>query len=526
MRKISKKLIAIAMATVMSCTVLTTTASAAWVKNDKGTAWQNADGTYAKSKWMTMKNGNKYYIKADGTRATGLLSMKNKQGGKDYYFFNDSGIMQTGWQSVKGDVYYFKADGIAATGMQVIGNYTYKFSSDGKWDSKVYSKDGKKDVTSTVKVNELVPVASTDRSAEYGKVKKITGEKPATITINGLTYRTDADNSIAGSKQIYVFPQGNYYTKSNINIANCTDADVECLKYLNDIEILSLVTCSEDLMTAKTDKEHSIQITTQGAYVTPSKITNLDFCYYMPNLKYVEINNAPYLTDISGLSACKNLKEVTIRNSGVKNLDGLENLTKIDRFYALNTRLENLNGLVNCKNLRTVFVENSYLNDISALANKERLKTLTLDTSRRLKDISVIETCKNITEVYLDGCNSVMDWSSLERLTNLKSYRIRYASKSSNAAQVRDTLKNRGIQWGIYDALDYDVMKDAPHKSIVSAGCSIYYWDKEMLNYKDIYATNYPCTCNFCKTQLQAIGNWTGVKGANAAMVALGTYQE
>lgn len=521
--KKTKRLIALAMSAVMSCTALTATVNAAWVNSDKGTMWQNSDGTYAKSKWITMKSGNKYYIKSNGTRATGLLSIKNDQGGKDYYYFNDKGIMQTGWQNVNDAIYYFTADGAAATTTQIIGNYAYKFSAEGIWDGKVYSKDGKKDVTSTVDIKELVPVALVGREAEYGKVKKITGAKPATVTINGLKYRTDADNSIAGPKKIYVFPEGNYYTKSYINIANCTDADLDCLKYMSDIEILTLGTYTNEEM--KDSDTLSIIVSNNVKLIT--NITNLDFCYYMPNLKYVTIYNAPYLSDVSGLSVCKNLKEVKIYNCGVKSLDGMEKLTKIDTFYAFNTRLENLNGLRNCNNLRSIIVNRAYLTDISGLTNKSKLIRVELTTNRRLLDITPLATCDNLKTVSMSDCNGIMDWSTLLNIATLERVAIYRSSKKSNAQVVHDTLKSRDISYGIYDSLIYNNPKSPtavlPHNSL-TIDCNEY-WDNEKFT-ADVYEVNYPCKCSYCENWRKTGKNWTINTQTAQAIIDLGTYKE
>lgn len=529
--KTKKKLIALAMAAVMSCTALTATASAAWVNTDKGTVWQNADGTYAKSKWITMKNGSKYYIKADGTRATGLLSMKNMTGSKDYYYFDDNGIMQTGWQNVKGAVYYFKADGKAAVTMQTIGNYSYKFNAEGIWDGNVYSKDGKKDVTSTVDVNELVPIASTDKSAEYGKVKKIVGERPETVTINGYTYNTHANNIVfyggegkPGGSGTAVFPKGNYYSQFCINIAGCTDEDLECLKYFSDMESLTLVTCPEKLMTEPGDRYTANHIGSQGAFQTPSMITNLDFIYYMPKLKYVYIYNAPYLSDISGLSVCKNLDTLKFSGCGIRNLDGLENLTRIKDFTAFKTRLENLDGLTNCANLQRLSISNAYLTDISGLANKTKLKYVYLDVNRRLTDISTLATCTSLQSVSFYDCNWIMDWSPLLNISTLKEVAMFRASKKSNAQQVHDTLKARGISYGIYDFLIYDTASEGLPHNYDTINCDEY-WDREKFS-ADVYGINYPCKCSYCENWRKTSANWTGVKGAVQSMIDLGTYQE
>lgn len=518
MRK-TKKLAALVLAAVMSVATLPMSVSAAWVTTDKGVVWENADGTQAKSKWMTMKSGKKYYIKSDGTRAVGLLMMKNKNGGKDYYYFDDSGVMQTGWQSVKGTVYYFGKDGKAAVKATVIGSYTYKFSTDGKWDGKVYSKDGKNDVTASVEVTKLVPVAPADRSSEYGKVKKIEGEKPVTVSIKGLTYRTDAVNQYG---KVYAFSDGNVYTKAWINMADCTDEDLECLKYMTDLESLILVTKTKDEMLEKGKEDDLNGWAAGGGFQHPSKITNLDFIYYMPKLKKVSIYNAPYLTDVSGLSVCKNLQYVNFVNCGIKNLNGLENLTKIKEFWAEWTRLENLDGLKNCTKLEEIYVDYAYLNDISGIANKSNLKVVNILVNRRLKDITPLGTCKNITTVNLDGCNNIMDFSILQELPNLNFIALHLVSKKSNAVQVRDTLKASGIGNGIYDAL---IIEDTVKLHDSYTINTDMYWDYEMFS-SDIYASNYPCNCSYCTNWRKTEANWTAVKGANEAVVALGTYQK
>lgn len=509
-----RKIIAVAMAAVMSCTTLATTASAAWVTTDKGVVWENADGTQAKSKWMTMKSGKKYYIKSDGTRAVGLLTMKNKSGGKDYYYFDDSGVMQTGWQSVKGAVYYFGKDGKAAVKATIIGNYTYKFSVEGKWDGKVYSKDGKKDVTASVDVAKLVPV----QIKEYGKVKTVEGEKPATVTINGLTYRTDVNNTFdANGKAQPVFPDGNKYTNSNINIAGCTDADLECLKYMSQLERLDLNPCTNEEMLLNGGDEYAL--TFACGCDNPAFITNLDFVYYMPNLKYVSIYNAPYLTDISGLSVCKNLESVTFVGCGIKNLDGLENVKTITNFSARYTRLESLSGLKNCKNLKMVEVMNAYLTDISGLSNKAKLTSVNLHTNRRLADIAALGTCKNLKYVTLYDCNSIMDWDSMLKLKKLKICNFVNASTKSNVKQVSETLLKNGVESVDFK---YDYGKMAPH-SIETIDVNVY-WDYEMFS-ADIYGNGYPCTCSYCANWEKNKRGWLELTYATKSIKDLGTYK-
>lgn len=56
-------------------------------------------------------NGKTYYIKADGSKHKGWLTLKGKK-----YYFNSKGEMYTGWKTISGKKYYFGTTGQAAVG--------------------------------------------------------------------------------------------------------------------------------------------------------------------------------------------------------------------------------------------------------------------------------------------------------------------------------------------------------------------------------------------------------------------------
>ncbi len=494
MNRLIKKITALAMAVAMSTAAMSVVADAAWVKTDTGYKYQNEDGSYAKSKWINAAKGIKYYIKNDGTMAKGLLKLKSS-GTTDYYYFDKSGVMQIGWQSVDGSVYYFKSTGKAVRGKNIlIGEYSYKFDSKGVWDGKVYSKDGKKDVTSTVNVAKLVPVTIEAESGssenKIGKVKKVKGEIPETITIKGQTYRTGVNNSFVGDEAQPVYPEGGEYTQWTININGCTDADLECLKYLPNLEDLTLI--AYDPKDKKTNEP-------VGSYDDNySLITNLDFVYYMPKLKYLTIEGAPYLTDVSGVSVCKNLQSVHLDSCGMKELTGWEKLTKIKDFYAYNTRLENINGLVNCKNLKHCEVIRAYLTDITGLSNKNRLWFVALDANRRLQDITPLATCENLERVYLNSCTSVNTWDTVLQLNNLDSVAMLYLPTSDKTVvNVSNQLEEKGVIAGYDGSGKRHWQEDVPHLERQE-----YYinaiWDKEMRP-KSVHGDDTNCPCSYCK---------------------------
>ena len=108
--KIIKKVFTAALAATLTFTTLAIPASATWNTTDSGKQWVETDGTVAKSKWLKMKSGDRYYIKSNGVSATGILNLSEKVNGKkvkNTYYFNKSGVMQTGWQYVNKNYYYF-----------------------------------------------------------------------------------------------------------------------------------------------------------------------------------------------------------------------------------------------------------------------------------------------------------------------------------------------------------------------------------------------------------------------------------
>ncbi|MEW8969224.1 MAG: hypothetical protein AB2411_01295 [Mesobacillus sp.] len=96
----------------------------------------------------TYENGTWYYIDFEGERVTGWLedggdwyyldpnadgAMKTgwlKWEGDWYYLNLDSGVMETGFERIKGKTYFFDEDGVMAMGLTKVGSYWYYFDED------------------------------------------------------------------------------------------------------------------------------------------------------------------------------------------------------------------------------------------------------------------------------------------------------------------------------------------------------------------------------------------------------------
>ena len=320
-----KKVLTAALAATLTFTTLAIPASATWQTTDNGKQWVETDGTVAKSKWIKMKSGDRYYIKSNGSAATGLLTLTETVNGKKtktIYYFDKDGKMQTGWQYVNKNYYYFNTKtGKAYTGTKTIGNYKFKFDGKGIWNGKVYNSKGK-DVTANTDIEKITGIKTSN------KTTATVTKNPDTITIAGTEYSTKL-------------------TTLTLNQANLTDEDLEPLKYMTKLKQLYIIPGTSrtgDKAGGETSfwDYNNIKYTGtyQGKYSdmtfytyegtrtvrsTSIDITNIDFCKYMPKLETIMIAYAHKLTDLTGLQSLHKLTQVFLFNcTGLKNLHDLD----------------------------------------------------------------------------------------------------------------------------------------------------------------------------------------------------------
>lgn len=311
--KFIKTITTLALAATVSFTTLAVPTAAAWQTTDNGKQWVNTDGTIAKSKWLTMKNGDRYYIKSNGIMATGLLTLSEKINGKkvkNTYYFDKQGKMQTGWQLINKKYYYFNTKtGRAYKNTNKINGYTLNFSDKGVWDQKLYKNN--KDVTTDALIEQLTGIAL----------------KRDTITIAGQTYSTKLKTL-------------------TLNQPNLTDEDLEVLKYMTNLRGLDIVPGSiyagehgsgsrswYDYSNPKLINTTNDRLGTRFEYEVYAKvrsigteITNLNFCSYLTKLEEITICYAPRLTDVTGLVGCTKLHTVVFYNcTALKDLHAFDN---------------------------------------------------------------------------------------------------------------------------------------------------------------------------------------------------------
>lgn len=97
-------------------------------EDEEGHIYYSSEETGAvQSGWQTI-NGKKYYFyPGTGVATVGITTISKKK-----YAFDENGVQLTGWQTIEGNVYYFTpSTGVMATGITTISGKKYLLSSKG-----------------------------------------------------------------------------------------------------------------------------------------------------------------------------------------------------------------------------------------------------------------------------------------------------------------------------------------------------------------------------------------------------------
>ena len=96
-----------------------------------------------------------------------------------------------------------------------------------------------------------------------------------------------------------------------------------------------------------------------------------------------------------------NLKKITVKTASIKNLEGIENLQKLDEIL-----------LANCRSLR----------DISQLTNLSSIKKVFFNSCTKIKDFDILAEIPSIEEITFVDCKEIKSIKFFDKLPNLKKF--------------------------------------------------------------------------------------------------------
>ncbi len=173
-------------------------------------------------------------------------------------------------------------------------------------------------------------------------------------------------------------------------------------------------------------------------------------------IEYLELNN----TNITDFSVLKNIKvkqlqivgnksNVDISQFNLKEMQSIylqdtnaivnnvnnEDLKNLEEITMINTGLKNANFLQKCSKLKTLNLSSNYLDNVNFLDNMKLLEVADL-SNNRIKDLSGIESCTNLDFVSFEK-NNIRDISELSDVSN-----IGYLNLNFNQIEDISVLRN------------------------------------------------------------------------------------
>ncbi len=155
------------------------------------------------------------------------------------------------------------------------------------------------------------------------------------------------------------------------------------------------------------------------------------------SMKSLALSNkdGTYVTDITGLSAFSNLKELTIYTSKITDISPLGSFTSLTHLTVLNSPITDITPLANLTNLTDLELGCYQISDISPLSNLTNLTVLNLMCDQ-VNDFSPLTNLTNLTSLTLVGCH-VNDLTPFAGLTNL-TYLNLIANQISDISPLAD----------------------------------------------------------------------------------------
>ena len=155
-------------------------------------------------------------------------------------------------------------------------------------------------------------------------------------------------------------------------------------------------------------------------YLNNNKITNIESLKDFTNINLIYLMCNPNLANLNGLENHTNIEYIYSHNCGIEDITGLTGCNNIVNLTLQYNKITSFAGLENANAINLLYVYNNKLIDISALNKKSTLNQLDLKNNIDLIEIKSIETLSNLKYLYLAGNinMNVADLQSIEKIIN------------------------------------------------------------------------------------------------------------
>ena len=151
------------------------------------------------------------------------------------------------------------------------------------------------------------------------------------------------------------------------------------------------------------------------------------------------------ISDLSPLAGLTKLRWLEFKNSPVSNLSPLVGLTNLKRLETYASRDLDLSPLKGLTSLVRLGVNNSGVSDVTPLSGLINLEDLSLESNRRISDISALASLKNLKWLYLSS-NNIADVSPLATLSDLEELHLQ-RNNISDISPLEGLQEDTEIYW-------------------------------------------------------------------------------
>ncbi len=123
------------------------------------------------------------------------------------------------------------------------------------------------------------------------------------------------------------------------------------------------------------------------------------------------------ISEMKGLEALVNLRELDLKGNHITEISGLDTLRKLEVLYLTYNNISEIKGLENLVNLKRLWLDHNDIREIKGLATLTHLEQLNL-SNNQIMEISGLENLGNLTDLALNK-NRIHQIKGFENLTKL-----------------------------------------------------------------------------------------------------------
>ena len=314
-------------------------------------------------------------------------------------------VKRTVQQAEDGNYYmYYALKEDVVEGMQGLGKGNAAslrdvFLIDDELNVKYIASNGKEygdNINNKILEDETkIRFASKAFSEYISKISGATEEEMKFMWMKNLKSLTINDPSITSLEDLVFFPNLETLIIEGLQlenldgIENCTKLESFIKRWGANIEDYSKLANLNNL-----SKVHLNQGKTENFNNGISSLEEL------PNLASVNIEDCPWINDITPIKKLKNITELRINRVSISNLDAIGELINLKSLILQSNNLTSINGIENLINLEKLEISSNKIENIEKISNLTKLKTLNL-RNNNIADITPLSFNLELTSLDL-----------------------------------------------------------------------------------------------------------------------------